>query len=294
MARRVCPKCAEFIDKKAEVCPFCGEILKPKDEPVVIKEENFEENLVLTQENQTQSGEESPKVEPEQAQPKKRHAHKKKKQIVLDVKKDNNGDLEIATDDVTFFEGAQDNYGVKKARGEVKKNKPEWWEIYKWADIWLARRKINKEVNKAAIVEPEFINHWSLLVLAILFGWMGGHNYYARNFKKAIFVTISFIVSIVVINVPAFTGVIDVSIGGGFGFIVLLIWVWDVIGILTHKFKFRESKLKFIAKLNQQTRSKLGKKYENIKDWFVPYEERKQLKNQKKLEKSARKSKTIK
>ena len=65
-----------------------------------------------------------------------------------DVKKDENGELEIDTTDVTYFEGAKQPYGAKSARGERDDEKIQWWEIYKWADLYLARRKINKEVKK--------------------------------------------------------------------------------------------------------------------------------------------------
>ena len=119
MAKRVCPKCAEFVDKKLKVCPFCGEVFQPKNEPVVIKEDNFENNLVLAEEIQPESGEEALKQEPEQAPHKKRHAHKKKKTIEVDVKKDDNGELEIETDDVTFFDEPVDRYR-ESSRGNAE------------------------------------------------------------------------------------------------------------------------------------------------------------------------------
>lgn len=48
----------------------------------------------------------------------KRRKHKRKQQEVPDVKKDENGELEIDTTDVTYFEGAKQPYGAKSARGE--------------------------------------------------------------------------------------------------------------------------------------------------------------------------------
>ena len=199
-----------------------------------------------------------------------------------DVKKDENGELEIDTTDVTYFEGAKQPYGAKSARGERDDEKIQWWEIYKWADLYLARRKINKEVNKAARIEPTYIKHGVLLCLAILFGWMGAHNFYAKNRGKGWFVLSSLIIALIVVSVPAFKGVIDVSIGGGLGFVILIMWLSDVISIVMRRYKFRESKLKFIAKLNLETRKKLGKKYININEWFVPYENRpKKIKKQK-------------
>ena len=284
--KKVCPKCAEFVDKKAKVCPYCGEEFdKAKETKVDEKSAEFNISAMITYSDgepevsvsqETANDEESA---PEENKARKRHPHKKKQnKEVIDAKVDENGEINVETRDVTFFEGAADNYSVKVARGETKKQKPKWWEIYKWADIYLARKKINKEVNKAARVEPPFVNHWVLLTLAILFGFVGAHNYYAKNNRRGLFITISLILSLVVVAVPVLRDNVGISIGGGLGFIVLSCWIWDIVAIIWHKFKFRESRLQFICKLNLATREKLGEKYVNIKEWFIPYDERKLIK----------------
>lgn len=337
MAKRVCPMCAEIIDKKLTKCPICGHDFAAEkvDELTAFAnslDEKGEQKLNIvpsagaaTQENLSENGDKdnfgassdgadtnlsADKNDAEttltegaektsdaggaeeggatsgdkasQTAVRKRRKHKRKQQEVPDVKKDENGELEIDTTDVTYFEGAKQPYGAKSARGERDDEKIQWWEIYKWADLYLARRKINKEVNKAARIEPTYIKHGVLLCLAILFGWMGAHNFYAKNRGKGWFVLSSLIIALIVVSVPAFKGVIDVSIGGGLGFVILIMWLSDVISIIMRRYKFRESKLKFIAKLNLETRKKLGKKYININELFVPYENRpKKIKKQK-------------
>lgn len=337
MAKRVCPMCAEIIDKKLTKCPICGHnFAAEKEDELAAFANSLDEkgeqksNIapsagVVTQENLSENGdkdnldissdgadtnlsadkndaettitEDAEKTsaagganeagaasgnEASQTAVRKRRKHKRKQQEVPDVKKDENGELEIDTTDVTYFEGAKQPYGAKSARGERDDEKIQWWEIYKWADLYLARRKINKEVNKAARIEPAYIKHGVLLCLAILFGWMGAHNFYAKNRGKGWFVLSSLIIALIVVSVPAFKGIIDVSIGGGLGFVILIMWLSDVISIVMRRYKFRESKLKFIAKLNLETRKKLGKKYININEWFVPYENRpKKIKKQK-------------
>lgn len=337
MAKRVCPMCAEIIDKKLTKCPICGHnFAAEKEDELAAFANSLDEkgeqksNIApsaggVTQENLSKNGdkdnldissdgadtnpsadkndaettltEDAEKTsaagganeagaasgnEASQTAVRKRRKHKRKQQEVPDVKKDENGELEIDTTDVTYFEGAKQPYGAKSARGERDDEKIQWWEIYKWADLYLARRKINKEVNKAARIEPTYIKHGVLLCLAILFGWMGAHNFYAKNRGKGWFVLSSLIIALIVVSVPAFKGIIDVSIGGGLGFVILIMWLSDVISIVMRRYKFRESKFKFIAKLNLETRKKLGKKYININEWFVPYENRpKKIKKQK-------------
>ncbi|MBQ7579079.1 MAG: NINE protein [Clostridia bacterium] len=307
--KKVCPRCASLLSKKDDVCPECGYSFaseKQTEEAKVLKFENITEdnskevsnaNLNVNNEEEAKatalSGNNETEALPQEKQnydagnndigesenteetiAPKRHKHKKKnrnQKISVDVEIEQNGEYNIDTRDVTFFEGASDSYSSK----EKKKDKPKWWEIYKWADIYFARRKINKEVNKAAVEIPPYVNKGVMLILCLLFGWMGAHNYYAKNYKKGVLITIAILIALPVANIKALEGIIQISVGGGFGFIVLFAWVWDLISIIINKYKYRESKLKFISKLNAKTREKLGTKYLNIHDWFVPYEEKK-------------------
>ncbi|MBQ9790793.1 MAG: hypothetical protein IJW24_04310 [Clostridia bacterium] len=201
-----------------------------------------------------------------QAKP-KRHKHKPKKKTKSDAPEfsvDESGKFDIDTKDVTFFE-QQEEYSVKKARGEIKQEKLKWWEIYKWADRLLARRKIMKEVNKAARVKPDFISKGKLMILALLFGWLGLHNFYAGNKKRGWAVIIMWAIIIPVIMIDVLYNIMGVFVGGGLGFVVLSMWVFDFAAICFNKYKYDITKMQFIKKLNTETRAKLGKKYIDIK-----------------------------
>ena len=89
----------------------------------------------------------------------------------------------IVASDVTYLERAKiPTSSVKKARGDAPvQEKLEWWEIYKWADRMLARRKINKEVKKAATKTPARIKRGGMITLCLFFGWLGIHNFYGGN-----------------------------------------------------------------------------------------------------------------
>lgn len=231
---------------------------KAKDEPVEhdeIIEPDVEEGI---------ASEDVGKVVYEKDAP-KRHSHKKKRQEVPDYSVDENGEYNIDTRDVTFLEGVEaPTYSVKKARGEVKEEKLKWWEIYKWADRMLAKRKINKEVKKASHKIPFGISKVSMIILCLLFGWMGAHDFYAKNYKKGTFVLVSFTIAMIVVNVDVLARIMGVFVGGGLGFIVLALWLTDLVAIILNKYGYRISKEEFIANLNVETRAKLGKKYVNM------------------------------
>ena len=308
MAKRVCPRCAEFVDKKAEVCPFCGEVLIKKEDKLddasalLFGSTNLDKSNELV-ESENKEIQPSQEISSEEAltlqvpenevllaagaenEKPKRHKHKPKIKDLPNVTKDENGELDVDTSNIDLFAGPSLNYSEKKARGDGKEEKIAWWEIYKWGQKYLERKEVKKEVKKAGVIEPEYISHAKLLVLCLLFGWMGAHNFYAKNTKKGWFVLISIITAFVVMNIPAFVGKIDVFVTGGLGLIVLMMWIYDTINIILHRYQFRESRLKFISRLNLKSRKKLGKKYENISEWFTPYEDRINLRKNAKLRK---------
>lgn len=209
-----------------------------------------------------------------------------KKQAVPEFELDENGEFNIDTSDVEIV-GEEtgrlieeryggNSYSVKKERGDYRPPKIKWWEIYKFADRSFARRKIKKEVSKAAKIKPDFMKKWKLLLLAILFGWMGAHNFYAKNFKKGWTSLICIVVSIIVIRLGMsieFFSKISLSVGGSTGFIALFIWITDIIAIIFNNFKYRIQKEEFIFGMNIETRAKLGEKYIDLelykKPWWV-------------------------
>lgn len=294
MAKRVrfCPRCMNIIRKNDQKCSSCGlEVSKMLDEEIKQEEENqkaFEERVnqassedkndivsenITTQENGVvvdtasilqQEGEAEEKAKP------KRHKHKSKKKVIdkedlPEYTVDENGEFEINTDDVTYLPESHQTYSVKKARGDSPaREKIQWWEIYKWADLMLARRKINKEVNKASHKLPYNVTKTGMLIWCILFGWLGIHNFYAQNKKRGWMVVAFDAVIFTVLNVPVLYKIMGIFVGGGLGFIVLAMWINDFISIIMNRYRYRISKEEFISNLNIETRGKLPKKYWNL------------------------------
>lgn len=194
----------------------------------------------------------------------KRHKHKSKarKEDKPKYTIDEDGNFNIDTSDVTYLEGVEKpTSSIKQARGELNKEKTEWWDIYKWADRMLAKRKIMKEVNKASRKTPEGINQMKAIAWCVFFGWLGAHNFYAKNNKKGWTVVALDVIMLLVFTIPGAVDVVGVSIGGGCGFVMFAMWLLDLFGLCTKRFKYRISKEEFISNLNVNTRAKLGKKY---------------------------------
>ena len=200
---------------------------------------------------------------------------------------DENGEFHIDTKDVEIIgeETAKiyeerrnkQTYSLKKARGDYRPPKIKWWEIYKFADRAFARRKIKKDISKASKVKPDFVSKPKLLILALLFGWCGAHNFYAKNKKKG-FTSLAFLLvsvfSVMLNNVPFFK-TFELWLIGFTGFVVFMIWIVDVVDIIFNNFKFAIQRDKFISCMNIETRAKLGEKYIDLellkKPWFVRF-----------------------
>lgn len=228
----------------------------------------------------------------------KRHKHKRKanKKDAPQYTVDEDGSFNINTKDVTYLEGIEKpTSSVRKARGDMpEQEKLEWWEIYKWADRMLAKRKINKEVRKASTKTPENISRGVMLTYCILLGWLGIHNFYGGNKKKGWFVVIADFIVVLIMNIPVLHEIMGIFVGGGLGFVVLALWFTDITGLIFNKYRYNISKEEFISNLNVETRAKLGKKYINFdKTVFKEKEEKrlnkKKLKKEKKLNKKKQK-----
>ncbi len=191
------------------------------------------------------------------------------------------GEFNIDTSDVEIvgektgrmIEAQHESYSVKKARGDYAPPRIKWWELYKLADRYFARRKIKKQINSAAKIKPSFISKPVLLALSVLFGWCGAHNFYAKNYKKGVFSLFSFVISFGVILLSSFSDFfasIQVSVGGFFGFLFFFVWITDTINIIFNNFKYRLNKEAFIEKLNFNTRAKLGERYYDLEYYKKP------------------------
>lgn len=308
-----CPRCASEIGVKDKVCPRCGLPVSKMGEAEEVLAEELAKQAENKQLNKAQKLEKKRLAKQAKKEAKRQRKleskmsstdfskfasnsekndevefvpKKKKKGEEFKFEVDENGELNIDTKDVeiigedvskAYDERRKQTYSVKKARGDYRQPKVKWWEIYKLADRSFARRKIKKEVSKAGKVKPDFISKPKLLILSILFGWCGVHNFYARNKKKG-FVSLSFfVVSILgmALNDVPFFKMFELWIIGFSGFVVLLIWISDVINIMFNKFQYRVQRDKFIASLNIETRAKLGEKYIDIellhKPWWARF-----------------------
>lgn len=235
--------------------------------------------------------------ESEQNKPKRhKHKSKKKKQEEPQFTVDEDGAYDIDTTDVTYLEGIENpTTSVRKARGELKEEKLKWWEIYKWADRMLAKRKIMKEVNKASHKTPRGISRSLMITYTILLGWLGIQNFYAGNKKKGWVSVVCVTTAVIVVNVPVLYEFCGIFIGGGCGFVALWIWISDLISILLNKFKYKISKEEFISNLNVKTRAKLGKKYIDLDRAVFKAKEEARLnkKNRKRIKKQERANKRM-
>lgn len=282
-----------IIKRKDEKCSQCGlsvekmrqMVSKENDANAFTRETLFKQSQAeQTADSQNVNEVEQIEVSAMQAeqenaeQKPKRHKHKKKKVETPHYTVDENGDYNIDTNDVTFLEGVETpTHSVRKARGEFKQEKLKWWEIYKWADRMLAKRKIMKEVNKASYTPPEGISRTTTTVLCVLFGWLGAHNFYAKNYKRGwTIVAFDIIISLVLYIKPLFE-FMGVFVGGGLGFVMVAMWFYDIVSLIFNKYKYRISKEKFISNLNVETRAKLGKKYIDLDRVAFKEKEQKRL-----------------
>lgn len=313
---RQCPRCASEIGNKDKVCPRCRLPVAKMTEAQDLLAEDLEKQAESAKLNRAQKKEKKRLAKLAKKEAKKQRKleqsesktdfsrfaknrekntelndiplkRKKNKNEEFQFEVDENGEFNIDTKDVEIIgeEAAKiyeermqkQTYSVKKARGDYRPPKIKWWEIYKLADRSFARRKIKKEVSKAAKVKPDFISKGKLLTLAIFFGWCGAHNFYARNKRKG-FVSLTFLtISILgmMLNEVPFFKKMELWMIGFTGFVVMVIWVCDIVDILFNNFKYRIQKDKFIAGMNIETRAKLGEKYIDLellkKPWWVRF-----------------------
>ena len=286
----ICRNCFKSYSGKPEVCPNCGAQIEYKKKKEKANNNELEDNMDQQIQEQTQE------LQKKERRKKKKHLsskeimdsisfedllnktndndvrywrEKRKKREKIDANIDENGQINVDVKDVSYLPETY-TYSVKKARGDYKNNKIKWWEVYKWADMMLARRKVQKQVSKASTFKPEPIRYGTILTLCILFGWLGLHNFYARNYRKAWFIVFCAVFGTVVVFVPFFAPV-RISIGGGLLFIVVFMWGLDTINLILGHYGYRLSKWKFIDSLNIDTRAKLGYKYIDLSEYKKPW-----------------------
>lgn len=245
--KRVCPNCAQFIDRKLEVCPHCKKPVK-RDRVNVIERDKTPSKIAKDGKRKEKS-------------------KKAKKATIVDASL--YGKINIATPDSIYFNSSE--YSAKKARGEYEPEKIKWWEIYKWADLVLTRRTINKVVNKNSKKPPENLSYVSMIILTILIGFTGLHNFYAKNYRRGAWMLSLFSLSIFVVGmtdaVPAFADLkIVYSLGALPGLIVVLMWFFDIVRVIFKRYIYQKSRIEYIKMLDIETRAKLGRRYIDLEN----------------------------
>ena len=264
----ICKNCFNTYSGKPEVCPHCGFKLKlSKEEKQAQKSEKKKNKRKRLTDQEIMDTIDFNEL----VAASKKSSKAKEQKKAPDYTVDKSGNYCIDTTNVTYLPNTH-TYSAKKARGEHDAPKIKWWEIYKWADLFFARRKIKKEVKKASYYRPEPIKKGTIISLCVFFGWCGGHNLYARHYRKTLWTIFLLVTGCCVVwsTNPALETV-KVSIGGGSLFVVLFMWMSDLINLIINKFSYKFSRWKFIDNLNADNRATLGRKYIDINEYKKPW-----------------------
>lgn len=302
--KKPCPNCFNFVDSKAQECPICHKEIKrntknkgaenrvePKENSPAISP-NLEElaKQAAAQEIATEmldkTAEKDQSVDTKKDKQAKDMYHQKngrikwvprRKRMVSEIKSGKitsprvDG-IHIDVSDVSYFERSRFNKYKPSAQrtliennGKYELEKLKWWEIYKWADRQLVRNKIKKVVKKEAVKKPEGISSWCLGLLCLFAGFLGVHNFYAKNYKRGIVSAACFSMALIFVavldKIAFFSKYFQGLLCALPGIVVIVIWLTDFVAILFRRFKFRTSKISFIKSLDLETRARLGKKY---------------------------------
>lgn len=292
--RKLCPKCFNFVSvKKGENCPRCGHMFEAKkskkDFSTSItpetKKEGISPNLEALYNEANQVEKEPTKIEvvEKKKEDKSDLYHQKNGRVKWVSKRVREGKVKppkfvseprvggvhINVDEFAYFGKIKSKYNpskfVSKVNGKYEIEKLKWWEIYKWADRQLAKRRINKVVKKEAVKRPERVSFGILLLLTIFTGYMGVHNFYAGNIKRGIVQASCFGLAMGFVmflnNIPFFEMYMQGLLCALPGLISIIMWASDILMLILRRFKYATSRLEYIKTLDLETRARLGKKY---------------------------------
>lgn len=296
--KKPCPKCFNFISSRASECPICHtEIKKQTSKKTsvkdILKDDLDKSPISPNLEALAKEAEEQEKILDKvegisnlekNNKSSKDIYHQKNGRIKWVPKYKREGwvnktqkvstpritGVHIDISDVSYFERTKNKYTpsnklVTDIGGKYEMEKLKWWEIYKWADRQLAKRKINKFVKKEAVKRPVGVSFWVLFFLSLFTGYLGLHNFYAGNNRKGIVSVVSFTLAfgfvIFLDKIEFFHTYMQGLLCAVPGLIALFIWVSDFLSICLKRFKFKKSKIAYIKTLDIETRARLGKKY---------------------------------
>lgn len=297
--KRICRNCFNFVDKNVSTCPYCHKPVSGKKKSKETGEVNkvktrTTEDIQAIKERQLESIDEMCSCNGEDCHCGHHHHKpisyfdrpkwipKKKRKGYSETLEKEKGThvrvkgVHIDVSSVSFLQGKigmQNKYKPKQAGEEIdyRQEKLKWWEIYRFADRWLVRRAINRHVKKAAVVRPEKTSFWTLLLLSIFTGFVGGHSFYAKNFKRGIVSLSCFSLSMIMVILMDYIPFLlnfQYSLCALPGLICIMMWAWDILLIIIKKYKFRVSKLDYIYSLDVETRARLNNKYIDVPNWY--------------------------
>ena len=272
--KRICKYCFNFVDRSYKICPICHRNVNGKSsERVDDLNNNDTKKVVLTEPAEDKNIDINAKHKIKWIPPKKRDGY-------LDQKEKKNGKnirvqgRHIDVSEISMFEGKyKNNYQPKQAgtENDYKLEKLQWWEIYRKADRWLIRRKLNKVVKKQACVKPARVSQMLMVILSLFTGFLGLHDFYAKNFKRGAITLGCFAWSMTLVALmDVWPWLINVqySLIALPGLVCIMMWMWDFFEVITKRYPYQESRLDFIYSLDVETRARLGNKYIYVPNWY--------------------------
>lgn len=296
--KRICKNCFSSIDRKLDICPVCKKPVKPQKKGPSVGADSLgaknKETVVLKNPDEINVSKNIIKEDLDsrhfQKNGKLKWIPKNKRKgyksyFELHKKKERRVDgRHIDVSDACYFYGkyaSKNKYNAKNplkvasgSSGEgdsYELEKLEWWEIYKRCDRFLARRKINKIMKSEARKIPEDTSYFKMLMLTIFTGFLGLHNIYVKNFKRGFTMLGLFAWCILFASLlPVLTFLNYVwSLCAIPGLILIVMWINDILWVLTKKYIYKTKKLEFMYGLDIETRAWFGKKYLDVPSEYI-------------------------
>lgn len=275
--KKICKYCFNFVDRSYKICPICHRRVDGKSDEKVNNLSNSEQKVVLKEIDNTLPSDVVERHKIKWVPKKKRKGYleeqeeKKLKSIRIE-----GTHLDVSNISIFDKDNKKSKYTPKSAgsgltEDDYKLEKLQWWEIYKKADRWLVKRKLNKIVKKQSCVKPARVSQILMIVLSLFAGYLGLHDFYAKNYKRGAITLGLFAWSITLVALmDVWPWLINVqySLIAFPGLICVMMWIWDFIAIILKRYVYNESKLNYIYSLDVETRAWIGNKYISVPNWY--------------------------
>ena len=275
--KKICRYCFNFVDKSCKICPICHRRVDGKSDARVSDFGNTKQKVELKEIDNTPQIDESQIHKIKWIPKKKREGYQKEKEDKKSKSIRLEGvHLDVLSQSIFGADNKKNKYTPKPSSGilsedDYKLEKLKWWEIYKRADRWLVRRKLNRTIKKQSCVKPARISQTLMVVLSLLTGYLGLHDFYAKNYKRGAITLGLFAWSITLVALmDIWPWLINVqySLIAFPGLVCVMLWLWDFVAIIFKRYVYNESKLNFIYSLDVETRAWVGNKYISVPNWY--------------------------